>query len=157
MRMPRTIPLGPAIGEIMAPQTLVTPLILSPDGTITVDPGALHGRSAIESSLRFVQKPDQVPNAQIWWMVWVAVELDAANTPVRYQGLAVSELWVDPVSKTGYKALAESVNRMSEAMRGGINLKTLGEREKVKIAQQLQALSAEAWERSPQPLKDGLT
>ena len=152
----KAVGLSTGLGEIMAPQTLVTALILSPEGVITVDSGALHGRSAIEGPLRFVQKPDQVPNAQVWWMVWVAVELDAANTPVRYKGVAVSELWVDPSRQVGCKILAESVNRMAEAMRGGVNLKTLDAKSRALIQQQLALLSPDAWERSAQSLKEAL-
>ena len=152
----KTVALSTGLGEVMAPQTLVTVLVLSPDGTITIEPGALHGRSAIESSLRLVQKPDQVPDATVWWMVWVAVELDAANTPVRYKGVAVSELWVDPSRQVGCKVLAESVNRMAEAMRGGVNLKTLDAKSRALLQQQLASLSPEAWERSAPSLKEAL-
>ena len=155
--MTKTVPLSSGLGEVMAPGILVTALILSPDGTIHVDPGALHGRSEIESAIRPVSSRDRAPKAQCYWLVWVAVELDGSNQPLRYKGLAASELWVDLENKTSYKVLAESVNRMAEAMRGGINLKTLGSGEKRLIAQQLATLSADAWERSAQPLKDGLT
>ena len=51
--MTKAIPLSTGVGEMMAPQTLLTVLILSPLGEIKLDPGALHGRSEIESSLRF--------------------------------------------------------------------------------------------------------
>ncbi len=152
----KAVALSTGLGEIMAPQTLVTALILSPEGVITIDSGALHGRSAIESLLRLVQKPDQVPNAKIWWMVWIAVELDDTNTPVRYKGVAVSELWVDPSKQVGCKVLAESVNRMAEAMRGGVNLKTLDATSRALIQQQLASLSPEAWERSVPSLKEAL-
>ena len=153
----KPVPLSTSLGELMAPQTLVTALLISPDGTIALEPGALHGRSQLEGRLRFVSRREELREPQRHWFIWVAVELDDANQPVRYKGLAASELWVDPGQQAGYKVLAESINRMSEAMRGGVNLKTLGAGEKRLIAQQLAALSAEAWERSAQPLKDELT
>ncbi|MDP3722573.1 MAG: YwhD family protein [Candidatus Omnitrophota bacterium] len=154
--MAKPIPLTTGLGEVAAPGTLLTTLILSPDGAISVDPGALHGRSAIEQAIRFVPARDQLPNARCSWVIWVAVELDASNAPVRYKGLAVSELWVDPVAKAGYKVLAESVNRMSEALRGGLNLTGLDERARTLVRQQLMALSADLWERSARELKEAL-
>jgi len=154
--MAKPIPLTTGLGEVAAPGTLLTALILSPDGAISVDPGALHGRSAIEQDIRFVPARDQLPNPKCVLMIWVAVELDASNAPVRYKGLAVSELWVDPVAKAGYKVLAESVNRMSEALRGGLNLTRLDERARTLVRQQLMALSADLWERSARELKEVL-
>ena len=140
----------------MAPQTLMVPLLLSADGTIRADPGAIHGRSEWEQSLRLVQRREQVPNPATAWFVWVAVELDGTNSPVRYKGIAVSEFFLDLQAGVGYKSLAESVNRMDEAMRGGINLKTLSLRERSSIAGQLMALGSELWERSEPRFKEAL-
>lgn len=154
--MSRAIPLSTALGEVMMPGTLITAFILAPDGTVRLDPGVLHGRSAIESAVRFVASRDQVADAQRYWVVWVAVELDGTDRPVRYRGLSVSELWIDPRHGTGYKVLAESVNRMTEAMGGGLNVRVLSGVEKTLVAAQLASLSPEVWERSPQGLKDAL-
>ena len=154
--MTKAIPLSTSLGEVLAPQILMTVLILSPDGTIKVDPGAIHGRSEIEQSVRFVQKRDQVPSAQCYWLAWVAVELDPSQRPLRYKGIAVSELWIDSSAGLGYKSLAEAVNRMDEAMRGGINLKTLGAQHKALIAQQLASIGSDVWERTAATLKEAL-
>ena len=144
------------LGEVMEPGTLVTALLLAPDGRISVEAGALHGRSEMESALQFVQKRDQVPDPVGCWFVWVAVELDGSNRPVRYKGIAASELLVNQSARLAYKSVAENVNRMSEAMRGGINLKTLDARAKTLIREQLIALGSDVWERSAQTLKEGL-
>ncbi len=154
--MTKSVPLSSGLGEVVAPQTLMMPLVITPEGTISVEPGALHGRSELEGTLRFVQKREEITEAQRYWIIWVAVELDAANQPVRYKGVAVSELWVDPSKQLGYKSVAESVNRMAEAMRGGVNFKTITSAEKTVIKQQLISLSSETWERSSQPVKDAL-
>jgi len=154
--MRSTIPLKTGLGEVMAPGTLVTALVLTPDGTIRVDPGLLHGRSEIETHLQWVRQKDELANPHVVWLVWVAVELDSSNTPVRYKGIAASELWVDRERRLGYKVLAEHVNRMAEALRGGINLKTLGAQERVLIAQQLRSLGSEVWERTADNLKAAL-
>ncbi len=155
MTTPLTLKTG--LGEIMAPQTLLTVFVLSPDGTITVDPGALHGRSELEASIRFAKRREELTEPQTYWLVWVAVELDAADSPRCFKGLAASELWVAASQHLGYKSLGEHVNRMSEALRGSVNVKILDARAIASIRQQLQALGAELWERSPQPLKEALS
>jgi hypothetical protein len=151
-----TVDVTRGFGEVMAPQVLVTCLMVSPDGTATVDPGALHGRSAIESSVQFVGKREDVVDAQLYWCLWVAMELDASDKPMRYRGAAASELWIDPLNKRGYKVLAESVNRMAEAMRGGLNLKTIDARSRTSIRQQLLLLAEDVWERSAASFKEAL-
>ncbi len=152
----KPITLSTGLGEILAPQTLMVSLVLSADGTIRADPGAIHGRSELEQSLCLVQQREQVPNPATAWFVWVAVELDSTNRPVRYKGIAVSEFFLDPQAGVGCKSLAESVNRMDEAMRGGINLKTLSLRERSSIAGQLMALGTELWERSEPRFKEAM-
>ena len=142
------VPLNNGIGELMAPQTLVTCIMASPDGAISIEPGALHGRSAVESSVRMAASKDQVPQPQLFWCVWTAIELDAAHAPLRYRGLAASELWIDSSAKLGFKVLAEQVNRISEAIRGGVNLKSIGPQVRAAIAQELETLAPEAWKRS---------
>ena len=151
-----SIPLSAGLGEIMAPQTLLTVLIVSPDGTMTIDPGALHGRSEIERAIQFVQKREQLADAQAYWMIWVAVELDSANNPMRYKGLSISELWVDRAKQLGYKSLAEHVNRMSEALRGGLNLKSLDGKIRTRIREQLVSIGPHVWERTAPALKEAL-
>ncbi|MBI3321753.1 MAG: YwhD family protein [Candidatus Omnitrophica bacterium] len=155
--MTTAISLSTGMGEIMAPQTLLTALILAPDGAVRIEPGALHGRSSIEASVRFVQSRDQLQDPQLYWVVWVAIELEAStNRPVRYTGLAAAELWVDSAKQACCKVLAEHVNRMAEALRGGISLKSISGHGKALIAQQLIALGAEVWDHSSQTLKEAL-
>ncbi len=152
----RLIPLSTKLGEVMAPQTLVTVLLLRPDGRVTVEPGALHGRSELESQLTMVPKREEVGGGQPHWFVWVAVELDAANQPVRYKGLSVGEWFVNPDKRLGYKSLAEQVNRMGEAMRGGVNLAKLPPQHRPLVKQQLAAISSELWERATDAVKQSL-
>ena len=152
----KNVPLTVGLGEIVTPGTLLTALILAPDGTITLDPGALHGRSELEQSVQIEPAFDQVQNARVYWIIWVAVALDESDAPVRYTGVAVSEFWIDPMQKIGYKVLAEHVNRMAEALRGGINLKTLGAPERALIARTLASLDPATWERTAYALRGAL-
>ena len=144
------------LGEIVSPGTLLTALVLSPDGTIVLDPAALHGRSELEQSLQVAPAFDRIQNAQTYWVIWVAAEVDDAGVPARYAGLTASELWVDPVEKLGYKLLAEHVNRMTDAARGECALPMLGARERALIAAQLASLGPGAWARASDALKGAL-
>ncbi len=154
--MTRTIPLSTAVGEVMAPQTLVTALVIGPDGSVRVDAGALHGRSEVEGQLTWVPQRAQLDGGQPCWVVWVAVELDQANAPVRYQGLSVSEWVVNLQKRIGYKSLADQVNRLSEAMRGGVNVSRLSPDARGAVKGQLASMAPEAWERSPASLREAL-
>ncbi len=146
--MDRHVALSSGFGEVMAPHTLVTALVVSPDGFVKLDPGALHSRSEVESALEFVKQRELVRNGAIWWVVWVAVELDASNRPLRYHGVSVSEMVIDAPASRGYKSLAEHVNRMSEAMRGGITLGTLKPEFRPSVKEQLFAVGGPLWEAS---------
>lgn len=152
----KAISLSSGAGEVMAPHTLMTVLVLSPDGTLTLDPGALHGRSEIEHSLRLAKRREEIPSTQTYWFIWVAVELDPIDLPLRYKGMAASELFVDTQSRTAYKNLSEHVNQMSRALRGELNIETLNGKAKAAIAQQLKQLDATAWDRSASSLKEAL-
>lgn len=155
--MSKPIALSVGFGEIVSPQTLVVPLVVSFDGTITADAGALHGRSKLEQGIRFVGKREEALDARPCWVVWVAVELDASDQPVRYRGIAASQMWIDPVSQVGYKVLADQVNRMSEAIRGGVNLKSLDAAQRSLIAKTLSGLGQDVWQRTALALKGALS
>ncbi len=154
--MERTIPLTTGFGEVMAPQTLVTALLIGPDGQARFDAGALHGRSELESQLEFVRQRESVGAGKAVWVVWVAIELDADQRPLRYKGAAVSELLVNLEKRLGYKNLADQVNRMSEAMRGGVNLSKVSAEERALIRQHLVSLGAELLARASDSFKQAL-
>ena len=154
--MEHPIPLSTKVGEVMAPQRLVAALIVGPDGHVTLDPGALHGRSELEQQIAWVQRRELVGEGQSCWMVWVAIELDAANQPVRYAGVSACELWVNPQTRRGYKSVAEFVNCMSEAMRGGVQVSRLAPQMRAAVTQQLMTIGPEVWERSADSLKRAL-
>ncbi len=149
----RAIPLSTKLGELMAPGTLVTALIVSPDETVKLDPGALHGRSELESQLELVQQKAEVGPGQSCWIVWLSIELDSASHPIRYKGISVCEVFVNVEKRVGYKSLAEHVNRMGEAMRGGVNLGRLTPEMRQLIRQQLVSINRQWWDQSPDALK----
>jgi len=140
----------------MAPQTLMTAFIVTPHGEVKLDVGALHGRSEIESQVELVRQKDQVTDGKTYGIVWVAVELDSANKPVRYKGLSVCELLVNQERRIGYKNLAEHVNRMAEAIRGGVNVGRLQPEARTAVKQQLVSIKSDLWERSSYSFKQAL-
>ena len=150
------MPLHAGLGEVMAPQTLVTALTVDLQGRVRPDPGALHGRSELERELTWLKARDAVGPSESCWIVWTALELDASQQPIRYKGLTVCELLVNPVSRMAYKSLAEHINRMSEAMRGGVDASKLPAPIRAAIREQLAALVAGAWDRSSTELKAAL-
>ncbi len=154
--MERSIPLSTGVGEVTAPHTLMIALIINPDGTVTLDPGALHGRSEIESAVNWVSSKELVSQGQSWWVVWIAAELDATNQPARYKGLSVGELVIDRQRQVGYKSVAGQVNRMSEAMRGVVSASRLSSEVRRRVKAQLISLGASLWEASPEALRRAL-
>lgn len=154
--MGQEIPLSRGVGEVMAPQTLVTAFVLAPDGSIRVDAGALHGRSEIERQVALVSRQEFLEDGQPFFIVWVAIELDTANHPLRYKGLSVCRMLIDPKQQVGYKSLSEHVNRMSEAMRGDVNISRLSPEQRQTVKQQLITLDASLWEASDEVLRQAL-
>jgi len=140
----------------MAPQTLVTALVLSPDGSVELDAGALHGRSVFESQFQFVKPKTLVPNSQTAWIIWVAIELDASNQPLRYKGLSTSELLVNLQHRLGYKSLADQVNRISEAIQGQASVARLDASARRVVVEKLRQLDAKLWEHADPALRAAL-
>ncbi len=156
--MMQPVPLSAKLGEVMAPNTLVTALVLSPDGDVVLDAGALHGRSAVEGPVaEWVKRREDAGHAASYWMIWVAVELDAAQQPLRYLGIAASEVLINAQDRLGYKSVAGQVNRMAEAMQGRVSLEPLSFVERQRLREELIRLDPEAWERSASLVKDTLT
>ncbi len=166
------ISLSNNIGEIMAPGTLVTALTAvarpsacdtsSPAGIgparsssawdVRLDPGALHGRSELEQRFHFGPK-QSVCEASSCWIVWLAIELDAANRPVRYKGASLCELLVNSQTKAAYKSMAEHVNRMSEAMRGEVRVERLPVDIRRAVREQLMAIGSELWQQASETFR----
>ncbi|PIQ84739.1 MAG: hypothetical protein COV75_00425 [Candidatus Omnitrophica bacterium CG11_big_fil_rev_8_21_14_0_20_63_9] len=149
------ISLSSGLGEEMSPGILVTCLILSPDGRITLDPGALHGRSRLEQPVQWAARREELADPQCYRFIWVAMELDHAQQPFRYKGLAVSDVWLDAQGR-GFKAMADSVNRISDALMGRADAKTLSGKERRALEQHLKTISENLWDRAAEPVKRAL-
>ena len=108
--------------------------------------------------MRFLQLwQELVGQGQVHWVVWIAVEMDPANQLVRYKGVSVSEWLVNQETRVYYKSLAEAVNRMSEAMRGGVNVARLTPHARSAVKQQLISLGPELWDRTPSLIQEAFS
>jgi len=152
----RVIPLSSTVGELMAPHTLVTALIVTPQGEVSLEPGALHGRSALESRLTMVPQRALLGEGEVFLVVWVAIELDASDNPFRYKGLTVSELFVNAKQHLAFKSLAEHVNRMSGAIRGDVNATQVSPAARRGVKAQLINMGTEVWNRSAPSFQEAL-
>ncbi len=116
------------------------------DGSDTYfDDGALHGRSRVESDVRFVGDRNQLGDgARRVLLVWVAVKPQAGGQH-GYIGLADSELWVDRDQGLGYKPLTDHANRMGDAVGGRVRLDRLSAVEHQRLHRCLQE-QLELWQ-----------
>lgn len=88
------------------------------------DEAALHGRTALEQQLRWVQNREEVSGGRTVNPVWVYIR-PAGGGRFQYYGLVASEIVVDEEEGIGYKYLADHVNRLDKAMKGQVDLSLL--------------------------------
>ncbi|MFO7265486.1 MAG: YwhD family protein [Bacillota bacterium] len=91
------------------------------------DEAALHGRTALEQSIRWVKSPEEVPNGRTIHPVWVYIR-PAAGGGFRYYGLVAVSMLIDEENGVGYKNLADHVNKLSKAMNGAVDVSALDDR-----------------------------
>lgn len=85
---------------------------------------ALHGRTALEQRVRWVNRREEVPNGRVVNPVWVYVR-PAGQGEFQYYGLVACDMLIDEASGVGYKYLADHVNRLSKVMQGEVDLSLL--------------------------------
>jgi len=120
-----------------------------------IDLGLIHAKSAVERGIKFTANPDEVPDGKLYWVVWVAVDRDE-NGPY-YAGMAACPMRIHHESRTGWKNLAEHVNRMDDALKRRIKLNGLGETEKKALKELLIRHNEAMWENSKDELKEQLS
>jgi len=117
------------------------------------DPGALHGRSRIETGIVFLNTPRGVQSGRQVPIVWVAMD---PGPPPRYIGMTVSHLLIDLEAGVGFKDLSSQSTQMIRAMRGKVDVALLKEGERLALKQALTDYSQELWERATPDLKRAL-
>lgn len=107
----------------------------------TVDNGALHARSKVETGVRFTQDEAARGRGERVHVVWVASATD------RFLGACSAEMWIDRATNQGWKRVSDLVNRMSSAVTGKIDL-DLSDVQRRSLGELLARLDPAAWERS---------
>lgn len=134
----------------------VSPVIIDvEDGSAHIDIGAMHARSAVEKGIKFLKTKEEVPNAKLYWLVWVTVDRNAEGP--FYAGVTACEMTVDRAIRRGYKSLPEHVNRMDKSLKRHIIVDDMDDRSKAVLRDFLVSHNAEMWARSSDELKTGLT
>ena len=134
----------------------VSPVIVDVDaGEATVDVGAMHARSVVEKGIKFLPDRNEVPDAKLYWVVWVTI--DRKEEGPYYAGVTACEMTVNREIRRGYKLLPEHVNRLDKSIKRHIIVDHMDEKSKAILADFLQKHDPGMWERSSDELKTGLS
>lgn len=134
----------------------VSPVIVDVDaGEATVDVGAMHARSVVEKGIKFLPDRNEVPDAKLYWVVWVTI--DRKEEGPYYAGVTACEMTVNREIRRGYKLLPEHVNRLDKSIKRHIIVDHMDEKSKTILAEFLQKHDPGMWERSSDELKTGLS
>lgn len=85
----------------------VSPVIVDVDaGEASVEVGAMHARSAVEKGIKFLPDRNEVPDAKLYWVVWVTI--DRKEEGPYYAGVTACEMTVNREIRRGYKSVARA-------------------------------------------------
>ncbi len=117
----------------------------------TLDNAALHARSHLEAGILFSEEAAARGRGEHVAYVWVVYP--GQGLAPRYHGACSVDLWIDSASKTGFKRPLDHVNRMSEAVRGRIDVAALNPAQRASLAALLSGFSPRAWESSSEEFR----
>lgn len=133
----------------------VSPVIIDvEDHSAHIDVGAMHARSAVEKGIKFLKTKEEVPDAKLYWLVWVTVDRNEEGP--YYAGVTACEMTVNREIRRGYKSLPEHVNRMDKSLKRHIIVDVMDDPSKVILREFLQGHNLDMWNRSSDELKEGL-
>ena len=121
--------------------------ILVKDGQARVDDAVLHGRSDVERGIRFAADAASLVPDERWSVVFVAMKKGPEG--LHYHGASAAPLWIDRGARRGYRDIARSVNCMSDAIAGLVELRELGEGDRRAVAAVLRERGRDVWEHTP--------
>lgn len=125
------------------------------DGVAKVDDAILHGRSDIERGIRFVPDRSTVDPEEIHHVVFVAMR--GGEGGLRYQGACSVELLINRSLRRGYRDIAASVNRISDAVDGEVDLGTMPPEDRRALARLLEERGRDVWQRTPEEVRRRIT
>jgi len=117
------------------------------DGEARVDDAVLHGRSDIERGIRFSASPEGLLPDERWSVVFVAMKKGPQG--LIYYGASQAPLWIDRPGRRGYRDIARSVNSMSDAIAGRVELAGLSEDDMRAVGAVLRDRGRDVWLRTP--------
>ncbi|MGV2939447.1 YwhD family protein [Mesobacillus sp. LC4] len=133
----------------------VSPVIVDVDaGEASVEVGAMHARSAVEKGIKFLPDRNEVPDAKLYWVVWVTI--DRKEEGPYYAGVTACEMTVNREIRRGYKSLPEHVNRLDKSIKRHIIVDHMDEKSKHILSDFLKKHDSGMWERSEEKLKSDL-
>jgi hypothetical protein len=133
----------------------VSPVIIDVEaGDAVIDVGAMHARSVVEKGIKFLKTKEEVPNAKLYWLVWVTV--DRKQEGPYYAGVTSCEMMVDREIRRGYKSLPEHVNRMDKSLKRHIIVDHMDDKSKKILSDFLKNHNLDMWNNSAEELKKGL-
>jgi len=133
----------------------VSPVIVDVEaGEAAVDVGAMHARSVVEKGIKFLPDRNEVPDAKLYWVVWVTI--DRKEEGPYYAGVTACEMTVNREIRRGYKLLPEHVNRLDKSIKRHIIVDHMDDKSKQILADYLKNHDAGMWERAEDQLKTDL-
>jgi hypothetical protein len=133
----------------------VSPVIIDVDaGEAAVEVGAMHARSDVEKGIKFLPDRNEVPDAKLYWVVWVTI--DRKEEGPYYAGVTACEMTVNREIRRGYKSLPEHVNRLDKSIKRHIIVDHMDEKSKHILSDFLRKHDSGMWERSEEKLKNDL-
>jgi hypothetical protein len=134
----------------------VSPVIIDVEaGDAAVDVGAMHARSVVEKGIKFLPERNEVPDAKLYWVVWVTI--DRKEEGPYYAGVTACEMTVNREIRRGYKLLPEHVNRLDKSIKRNIIVAHMDDKSKGILSDYLKNHDPGMWERSSDQLKADLT
>ncbi len=117
--------------------------ILIKDGEVRVDDAVLHGRSDVERGIRFSGTSDGLTPDERWTVVFVAMKKGPEG--LAYQGASCAPLWIDREHRRGYRDIPRSVNAMSDAIAGLVDVAELSDQDRKALAEVLRERGRDVW------------
>lgn len=129
--------------------------ILVRDGVAKVDDAVLHGRSDVERGIRFTQDRSAVKEADVYHVVYVAMR--GSEGGLYYQGACAVDLLIDRPNRRGFRDIAASVNRISDAVDGEVDLGSMSALDRHALVALLEERGRDVWQRTPESVRERLT
>lgn len=130
----------------------VSPVIIDVEAEqAMVDVGAMHARSVVEKGIKFLPDRNEVPDAKLYWVVWVTI--DRKEDGPYYAGVTACEMTVNREIRRGYKLLPEHVNRLDKSIKRKIIVAHMDDKSKQILSDYLMNHDPGMWERAEEQLK----